>query len=172
MEERSGIFEINGEAVTIIGSDIQVGELAPGFAVQDQAWKTIYPLQVTSGKVRILASIPSLETSVCDLETRRFNVEAAGLSKDIAVIAISTDLPYTQKRWCGGAGIDQVQVVSDHHGTDFGQKYGTLVKERRILRRAVFVVGRDNKIVYAAYMPALGQEPDYGAVLQAAREAL
>ena len=172
MEERSGIFEVGGEAVTIIGPDVQIGELAPGFSGQDQEWKVIYPLQVTTGKVRIVAAVPSLETSVCDRETRRFNVEAANLSEDIAIIVISTDLPYTQKRWCGAAGIDQVMVVSDHLNADFGEKYGVLIKERRIFRRAVFVIDQQNIIRYAAYMPVLGQEPDYPAVLQAASSLL
>jgi thiol peroxidase len=172
MDERSGLFEINGESVTIIGPDAQVGELAPGFSAQDQDWHVIYPLQLTAGKVRIVAAVPSLETSVCDRETRRFNEEAAKLSKDIAIIVISTDLPYTQKRWCGAAGIDQVMVVSDHLNSDFGEKYGVLIKERRIFRRAVFVIDRENIIRYAAYMPVLGQEPDYPAVLEAASSIL
>jgi thiol peroxidase len=126
----------------------------------------------TAGKVRIIAAVPSLETDVCDRETRRFNQEAAALGADIVILVISTDLPFTQKRWCGAAGVDQVIVLSDHMTADFGIKYGCLIKEARILRRAVFVVDRQGKITYAAYMPALGQEPDYAAVLAAARAAL
>jgi thioredoxin-dependent peroxiredoxin len=172
MDERVGAFEIKGTQLTIIGPDIQIGELAPAFSAQDQDWNVIYPLQVTAGKVRIIAALPSLETSVCDRETRRFNEEAAKLSEDIAVITISTDLPYTQKRWCGAAGIDQVMVVSDHLNADFGEKYGVLLKERRIFRRSVFVVDRENTVIYTAYMPILEQEPDYEAVLQVASSAL
>ncbi len=113
-----------------------------------------------------------MDTDVCDRETRRFNEEAAGLSKDISIIVISTDLPYAQKRWCGAAGINQVLVVSDHLKTNFGKKYACLMKEQRILRRAMFVVDRKYKLTYVAYMKALGDEPDYKAVLEAAHKAL
>lgn len=172
MQERAGIFEIAGKGVTILGQEVQVGEFAPAFSTQDQYWNVVYPLQDTAGMVRIIAAVPSLETSVCDLETRRFNREASNLSPKIVTMVISTDLPYTQKRWCGGAGIDRVHVFSDHLNGEFGLKYGVLVKERRILRRAVFVVDGENRITYVAYMPVLGQEPDYDAVLQAASSAL
>jgi thiol peroxidase len=126
----------------------------------------------TAGKVRIIAAVPSLETDTCDRETRRFNQEASALGRDIVIEVVSTDLPYTQKRWCGAAAIEQVMVLSDHMTAEFGEKYGCLIKERRILRRAVFVVDRQDIVVYAAYMPALGVEPNYEEVLAAARAAL
>lgn len=170
--ERKGLLQLAGQDATIVGADIQIGDEAPEFTAQTQDWQSIPVLASTKGKVRIIAAVPSLETTTCDRETRRFNQEAAALSEDIVVIVISTDLPYTQKRWCGAAGIDRVLVVSDHMDAEFGQKYGCLIKERRILRRAVFVMDRNNKVVYADYMPVLGQEPDYEAVLQAARNAL
>ena len=129
-------------------------------------------LEHTKGKVRILAAVPSLDTPVCDRETRRFNQEAAALGDDIVIVVISADLPFAQKRWCGAAGVDQVLVVSDHMDMDFGEKYGTLMKEVRLMRRAVFVVDRDGNIVYADYMPALGDEPNYEEVLAAAKAAL
>jgi thiol peroxidase len=172
MIERMGIMQHGGQDVTIVGEDIQVGQLAPDFTSQAFDWSLIQPLDATRGKVRILAPLPSLDTSTCDRETRRFNQEAANLDKDIVIIVISTDLPPTQKRWCGAAGIDQVMVVSDHMNVEFGTKYGCLMKERRWLRRAVFVIDRDGYVTYAAYMPVLGQEPDYDAVLAAARTAL
>jgi len=170
--ERKGVLQLAGQDATIIGADIRAGDVAPEFIAHTQDWQSIPILASTEGKVRIIAAVPSLETSVCDRETRRFNQEATALSEDIVVIVISTDLPYTQKRWCGAAGIDRVFVVSDHMDAEFGKKYGCLIKERRILRRAVFVVDRNGKVVYADYMPVLGQEPDYEAVLQAARNAL
>ncbi len=170
--ERYGLIQVGGKDATVIGDDVAVGSKAPDFTVQATDWSTVHGLADTAGKVRIIAAVPSLDTDVCDRETRRFNQEAASLSKDVAIEVISTDLPYTQKRWCGAAGVDQVQTLSDHMTTDFGEKYGVLIKERRILRRAVFVVGKDNKLVYVAYMPKLGDEPDYGAVLEAARNAL
>jgi len=132
----------------------------------------VHGVAETKGKVRIMAAVPSLETSVCDRETRRFNEEAATLGEDVVIQVISMDLPYTQKRWCGAAGIEQVQVLSDHKMAEFGAKYGVLIKERRIFRRAVFVVDRQDKITYVDYMPELGNEPKYEEVLEAARAAL
>ena len=170
--ERFGIVKFRGQAVTVIGPDLKPGEAAQEFSVQTLDWMSFNGLAGTAGKVRIITALPSLDTEVCDRETRRFNLEAAALSKDITILAISTDLPYAQKRWCGAAEVDQVTVLSDHMGLDFGTKYGCLIKEARILRRAAFVVDRSGKITYAAYMPALGEEPNYAEVLAAAQAAL
>ncbi len=170
--ERYGLIQVGGKDATVVGDDLAVGSRAPDFTVQAPDWSAVRGLADTTGKVRIIAAVPSLDTEVCDRETRRFNQEAASLSKDVVIEVISTDLPYTQKRWCGAAGVDQVKTLSDHMTTDFGEKYGVLIKERRILRRAVFVVGRDDKVVYVAYMPRLGDEPDYAAVLEAAKQAI
>ncbi len=172
MKERTGLIKFGGKDATIIGDDLRAGDLAPEFQVQTADWSVVEMLAATSGKVRIIAAVPSLDTSVCDRETRRFNVEAAALGSDVAIIVISTDLPFAQKRWCGAAGVEQVSVVSDHLNTEFGKAYGCLIKEVRLLRRAVFVVDKAGKIVYAAYMPTLGDEPDYNAVLQAAQSTL
>lgn len=168
--ERTGLLSIGGKEVTILGEDINIGQTAPSFMADSLSWEFVDVLDATKGKVRIIAALPSLETGVCDRETRRFNEEAAKLSDDIVIVTISADLPYTQARWCGAAGIDQVMMVSDHRETSFGLKYGCLVKERRILRRAVFVVDANNIIRYAAYMPTLADEPDYDAVLALAKE--
>lgn len=170
--ERFGLIKVGGKDATIIGADVKVGDVAPDFTVHALDWSLKRGLADTAGKVRIIAAVPSLDTEVCDRETRRFNQEAASLSKDIVIEVISTDLPYAQKRWCGAAGVDQVMTLSDHMNVEFGEKYGVLIKERRTLRRAVFVVGKDNKVVYAAYMPALGDEPNYAEVLEAAKKAL
>jgi len=170
--ERFGIMKFKGKDATVVGEDLKPGESAPEFTVQTLDWGTFHGLADTAGKVRIISAVLSLETETCDRETRRFNLEAAALSKDIAILVISTDLPYTQKRWCGAAGVDQVSVLSDHMSADFGVKYGVLIKEVRVLRRAVFVVDRAGILVYVAYMPALGEEPNYAEVLDAARAAL
>ena len=170
--ERFGIIKVGGREATVIGDDVQVGQDAPEFTAHATDWTLVRGIADTKGKVRIIASVPSLDTEVCDRETRRFNQEAAALDKNIVIQTISTDMPYAQKRWCGAAGVDQVMVLSDHQNAEFGEKYGVLIKERRILRRAVFVVGRDDKIAYAAYMPALGEEPNYAEVLEAAKKAL
>jgi thiol peroxidase len=170
--ERFGIIKVGGKDATVVGDDLKVGELAPEFTAHTNEWALMRGLADTAGKVRVIASVPSLDTATCDRETRRFNEEAAALSKDIVIEVVSTDLPYTLKRWCGAAGVDQVITLSDHAAAEFGAKYGVLIKERRILRRAVFVVGKDDKVAYVAYMPELGIEPDYAAVLEAAKLAM
>ncbi|MGD2028169.1 MAG: thiol peroxidase [Anaerolineales bacterium] len=168
--ERFGLLRVGGSEVTVLGEDIEVGQKAPEFSAQTLDWEIIQVLEFTKGKVRILAALPSLETSVCDRETRKFNEEAANLDDDIVIVPISTDLPYTQSNWCAAAGIDQVMMVSDHLETSFGLQYGCLIKERRILRRAVFVLDRENIVRYVDYLPTLGDEPDYEAVLAAAEQ--
>lgn len=170
--ERTGVIMVGGRDATVVGEDVKVGQKAPDFTAHKNDWSTMRGLADTKGKVRILAAVPSLETDVCDRETRRFNKEAADLGADVVIEVVSTDLPYTQKRWCGAAGIDRVLTLSDHMNADFGQKYGVLIKERRTFRRAVFVVGKDDTLSYVAYMPELGVEPNYAEVLQAAKQAL
>jgi len=170
--ERFGLIKVGGKDATVLGDDVKVGQVAPDFTVHALDWSAKRGLADTAGKVRIIAAVPSLDTDVCDRETRRFNQEAAALSKDIVIEVISTDLPYTQKRWCGAAGVDQVMVLSDHMTAEFSEKYAVLIKERRICRRAVFVVGRDDKLAYVAYMPVLGDEPNYAEVIDAAKKAL
>lgn len=172
MIERYGAISFAGKEATVIGEELTVGQPAPDFSAQADDWNMTQVLEATKGKVRIIASLPSLNTSVCDREARRFNQEAASLGQGIAIIAISNDLPFTLKNWCAASGVDQVLVLSDHLELEFGKKYGVLIKEVRVLRRAVFVVNREDKIVYAAYMPTIGVEPDYEAVLQAAKNAL
>ncbi len=172
VNERIGIIKFRGQDVTLVGEDLQVGQSAPEFTVQDLDWAPFKGLANTQGKVRIISSLLSLSTDVCDRETNRFNKDAAALSDDIAILAISTDLPFTQKNWCGAHGVDKVKVLSDHMWTDFGEKYGVLIKELRFLRRAVFVVDKKNKITYAAYMPVMSDEPNYNEVMEAARAAL
>ncbi|MGB7872891.1 MAG: thiol peroxidase [Anaerolineales bacterium] len=170
--ERFGLIQSGGKDATVVGDDIEVGQTAPDFSAHALDWSVVHGLANTKGKVRILAAVPSLDTDTCDRETRRFNREVASLDEDIVIEVISTDLPYAQKRWCGAAGVDQVMVLSDHMTAEFGEKYGCLIKERRILRRAVFVVDRQDKVTYVAYMSALGNEPNYEEVLDAARAAL
>ncbi len=176
--ERFGVIEVGGKPATVIGEEVEVGQKAPHFKAQVgswlglDTWAEVDPLDSTRGLVRILAAVPSLDTSTCDMETRRFNTEAANLSEAVRIITISTDLPVAQKRWCGAAQVDRVVAVSDHIAGEFGLKYGALIKERRWLRRAVFVVDQDDVIRYAAYMPKLGDQPDYDAVIAAARQVL
>ncbi len=170
--ERKGVLKLGPMDATVVGNDVAVGQTAPNFTVNANDWSAIDVISGGKGKVRILAALPSLDTNVCDKETRRFNVEAANLSEDIAVYVISTDMPMTQKKWCGNAGVERVITLSDVLNTEFGVQYGVLVKERRYLRRAVFVVDRNNQLTYVDYMKSLGDEPDYDAVLAAAKAAL
>jgi thiol peroxidase len=168
------LIELGGKPATVIGPDVKVGQKAPRFKAQVgvwagmDIWAEVDPLEATRGKVRILAAMPSLDTSVCDAETRRFNEAAASMGDDIRVIAVTTDLPIAQKRWCGAAGVGRVAAVSDHMATEFGVKYGTLIEERRWLRRAVFVVDQQDVVRYVAYLPRLGDQPNYDEVLAAA----
>jgi thiol peroxidase len=170
--ERYGVIQFAGEDQTVVGPDLEVGQTAPEFVAIDQDWAERNPVKETSGKVRIIASVLSLDTSVCDRETRHFNEQAASLGTDVNIFVISADLPFTQKRWCGANGIDRVEALSDHMLTDFGSKYGCLIKEKRFLRRATFVIDREDKVAYVEYLPELGQEPDYDAVLEAARSLI
>lgn len=170
--ERKGIIKFAGIEQTVVGGDIQVGQKAPNFTIQKNDWTLSKGWKETRRKVRIILSVPSLDTGVCDRETRRFNEAAASLGKNIVVLVVSMDLPSAQKRWCGAAGVDNVLTMSDAARADFGKKYGTLMKEVRLLRRAVFIVNKQGIVTYAAYMPTNGDEPNYDEVLAAAQTAL
>lgn len=169
---RNDVFKIGDNFVTLLGDEVKVGQVAPEFTSVVPGWGKVNPLQESKGKVIVLTAVPSLDTDTCDRETRRFNEEAAKLGEDIVIYTISTDFPMAQKRWCGAAGVDRVKVVSDVVDAEFGIKYGALIKERRYLRRSVFIVGRDGKLTYVNYLPALGVEPDYNEVIGAAKKAL
>lgn len=171
-KERKGIMEFRGNKVTIIGDDIKVGDQVPDFTVMTKDWAWVKALESQQEKVCIIGSLPSLSTGVCDRETKRFNQSAASLGDGIAIMMVSMDLPYTLNQWCAGTGIDQVVTLSDHYHAEFGEKYGVLIKELRIFRRAVFVIDASGKAVYTEYMPSLGDEPDYDAVIEAASNAL
>ncbi|MBK8420751.1 thiol peroxidase [Candidatus Villigracilis saccharophilus] len=169
---RTDVFKIGDNFATLLGDEVKVGQAAPEFTSVIFGWKSVNPIQESKGKVIILSAVPSLDTEVCDRETRRFNEEASRLGDDIIIYTISTDFPMAQQRWCGAAGVDKVKVVSDVLETDFGLKYGVVIKERRYLRRSVFIVGRDGNLTYVTYLPSLGQEPNYEEVINAAKDAL
>ena len=170
--ERKGLIKFRGQDVTIVGDDIRVGDQAQEFSVLTMDWTWMNALEDTQGKVRIVGSLPSLNTAVCDRETKRFNSEAGSLGGDVAILMVSMDLPWTLNQWCAAAGVDQVTTLSDHKNLEFGKKYGVLIKELRIFRRAAFVLDRSGEVVYVEYTPSLGDEPDYSLVLEAARNAL
>ena len=165
-------MEFRGQEVTVLGADIQVGDQAPEFSATTKDWSTIKGIEYTKRKVRIIGSLPSLSTGVCDRETKKFNLEASSLGEDVSILMVSMDLPWTINNWCAGAGVEQVITLSDHKLGDFGKKYGVLLKEPRVFRRAVFVVDQAEKVVYVEYLPSIGDEPDYPKVLEAARSTL
>jgi len=166
MEEHTGLITFMGNPLTLIGNLPTVGDRAPDFTVLDN---DLSPVDFSSfrGRVCVLASVPSLDTPVCDMETRRFNEAAGKLGADVAILTISMDLPFAQKRWCGAAGVDKVQTLSDHRDAQFGTAYGVLIKELRLLARAVFVADRDGVIRYVQLVEEVTHEPDYEAVLKA-----
>ncbi|MUM76851.1 thiol peroxidase [Pseudodesulfovibrio sp. F-1] len=169
MQERKGVSTLKGNPVTLLGPEIKAGDKAPDFSLvaNDLTGRTLADY---AGKVLILAAVPSLDTPVCDMETRRFNTEAAGLGDDVVILTVSMDLPFAQARWCGAAGVEAVQTLSDHRDASFGAAFGVLIKELRLLSRAVFVVGRDGAVAHAQYLKEITDEPDYAAVLEAARK--
>ena len=121
------------------------------------------------GKICVICSVGSLDTATCDMETRRFNAEAGNLGDDVVILTVSMDLPFAQKRWCGAAGIDKVVTLSDHRDAEFGNAYGVLTKESRLLARAVFVIDREGIVRYVQLVEELANEPDYGAVITAVK---
>jgi thiol peroxidase len=169
MTERAGAIMFGGKPATLLGNELKVGEEAPDFAVVGNDLKPVR-LSQFKGKVVVIASVPSLDTPTCDLETRRFNAEAAKLGPDVVILTVSMDLPFAQKRWCGAAGIDKVITVSDHRDASFGTAYGVLIKDLRLLARAVFVVDRQGTIRYIQLVKETGTEPDYAPVLQAVKD--
>ncbi|CAM3529561.1 MULTISPECIES: thiol peroxidase [Brevibacillus] len=166
--ERQGAFQFKGP-VTLVGPEIKVGDTAPDFTVVANDLSAV-SLADSKGTVRIISVVPSLDTGVCDAQTRRFNEEAAKLD-GVTILTVSVDLPFGQKRWCGAAGIEKVQTVSDYKDLSFGTAYGVLIKEFRLLSRAVFVVDANDKVVYAEYVPAAGEHPNYEAAIAAAQAA-
>ena len=168
MMERSGLVTMGGKPVTLLGPEVKVGDTAPDFTAVANDLSSV-KLSQYRGKVVILSAVPSLDTKVCDLETRRFNAEAAKLGPEVVILTVSMDLPFAQKRWCGAAGIDKVITVSDHRDAEFGQKYGVLIKDLRLLARCIFVVDRKGVVRYIQLVKEIGTEPDYAAVLQAVK---
>ncbi|WP_437224514.1 thiol peroxidase [Planctomicrobium sp. SH661] len=161
---------LKGNPVTLVGTELKVGQAAPDFKLQNNALEDV-TLAQSAGTTRIIATVPSLDTSVCALETKRFNEEAAKLS-GVNVLVVSTDLPFGQKRWCGAENVDKVSTLSDHRTAEFGKSYGVLISGGgldRCLTRAIFVVGADDKLKYVEYCSEIASHPDYDAVLAAAK---
>jgi thioredoxin-dependent peroxiredoxin len=167
--ERAGATTLRGDPKTLIGPELKVGDKAPDFAVVDNNLKPVR-LADTGTHVRIFSVVPSLDTPVCDAQTKRFNEEAAKLP-NVDIFTVSMDLPFAQKRWCGQFGVDKVKMLSDHRDGSFGEHYGTLIKELRIESRAIFVIDAHNTIRHAEYVKEVADFPNYEGALTAARAA-
>jgi thioredoxin-dependent peroxiredoxin len=167
--ERPGATTLRGNPLTLVGPELKPGDAAPDFTLVDGSLKPV-SLADTGGQVRIISVVPSLDTPVCDAQTKRFN-EAAGSLPGVDILSVSMDLPFAQKRWCGAFGVDKVKMLSDHKDASFGSHYGTLIKELRIESRAIFVLDRNNKVLHAEYVKEVADHPDYEAALLAARNA-
>ena len=170
-QERTGVITFKGNPLTLLGPALKIGDKAPDFAVIANDLSPV-TLKYSSGKIRLLSVVPSLDTPVCDAQTRRFNQEATSLGKNVTVLTISMDLPFAQKRWCGAAGLEGVQTLSDHKEASFGLAYGTLIKELRLEARAVFVVDASDTIQFVEYVPEVTSHPNYEAVLAAVKKLL
>jgi len=167
MGERAGAVTMRGNPLTLVGNELKIGGKAPEVELVDNDMALVN-LASFSGKVRLITSVPSLDTPVCDMETRRFNTEASKLGPEVAILTVSADLPFAQKRWCGAAGVDKVTTLSDHREAAFGRAYGVLIKELRLLARAVWVVDKEGVIRYQELVKEMTEEPDYNAALAAA----
>ncbi|HEY4088355.1 MAG TPA: thiol peroxidase [Bryobacteraceae bacterium] len=163
--ERPGATTLGGKPMTLIGPELKVGDSAPDFSAVDDSLKDVN-LAGTGNGTRIFSVVPSLDTPVCDAQTKRFNEESARLP-GVQIFTVSMDLPFAQKRFCNSFALDNIKMLSDHRSGSFGESYGTLIKDLRIHSRAIFVVGPDNKIRYVEYVPEVGSHPNYEAVLAA-----
>lgn len=168
MQERNDVITMKGDALTLLGPELKAGDPAPDFTGVNGDLSP-FNYQAANGSVDVLVSVPSLDTDVCDMEVRRFNKEAASM-QGVNVIVLSMDLPFAQQRWCGAKGVDNVQTLSDHKDADFGSGYGLLIKEARLLARAIVVVDGEGRIGYVQVVSELTNEPDYDAVLKAVQE--
>jgi thiol peroxidase len=169
MKERKGLVTMKDKPLTLVGNEVRVGDTMPDCEV---IGKDLIPVKLSSfrGKVCVISSFPSLDTSVCDMMTRRFNEEAVALGEDVVVLAISMDLPFAQDRWCIAADVKNVNMFSDHRTASFGQAYGVLIKDLRLLARAVFVADKKGIVRYTQIVDELTDEPDYEAALQVVKE--
>lgn len=165
--KRTNAVKLRGKPVTLVGPELKPGDKAPDFELIDQTLTTVN-LASTSGRPRIFSVVPSLDTPVCDAQTKRFNDEAAKLV-DVDIYNISMDLPFAQRRWCSSFGVDRVKMLSDHKTGSFGTAYGTLIEEHRIESRAIFVIAPDDTIAHVEYVEDVSNAPNYDAALEAAR---
>ena len=164
--ERKGVVTFQGNPLTLVGSELKPGDRAPEFTVLDKELNE-RTLKDFAGKIKVISVTPSLDTPVCDIQARRFNEEATKLPEDVVVLNISMDLPFAIARFCTAAGIENVEVLSDHRDASFGTSYGVLIKELRLLARSVFIIDKEDTIRYIEIVPEITNEPDYEKALTA-----
>lgn len=169
--ERFGAVTLKGTPQTVRGEVLKVGDKAPNFTLTANDFSKV-TLDASAGKIRLISVVPSLFTGLCDSQTRRFNEEAASLGEDVVILTVSADFPTAQANWCGAAGVDRVQTLSDHMDMNFGDAYGTHILERRWEQRSVFVVDKDDVVRYVEYVPEIAQHPDFDAAVTAVREII
>lgn len=170
-QERTGVATFKGNPITLIGPEIKVGDKAPDFKVNKNLVEQV-SLQEYDGKLKLISVVPSLDTGTCDAQTRRFNVEAGKLGDKVTVLTISVDLPFAQARWCGAAGIEHVVTLSDYKDTSFGEAYGVLIKEFRLLMRSIFIVDANNIVQYVEYLSEMTEPPNYDKAIEALSKLL
>ncbi|MFC5469177.1 thiol peroxidase [Cohnella suwonensis] len=169
VQERTGVATLAGQAITLLGPELKIGDKAPDFRISRELLTEV-SLADYKGKIKLISVVPSLDTGVCDAQTRRFNQEAANLGENVVILTISVDLPFAQSRFCTTAGIDKVVALSDYKHRSFGQAYGVLIKELQLDQRAIFIVDADDTIRYVEYLKEMTDHPDYEAALQASRD--
>ncbi|EPY06697.1 redoxin [Paenibacillus alvei TS-15] len=169
--ERTGVATLKGNPITLIGPELKVGDKAPEFQL-NKSLVDVVGLEQFAGKVKLISVIPSIDTGVCDAQTRRFNEEASKLGDKAAIITVSVDLPMAQARWCGAAGVDNVVMLSDYKDNNFGKSYGVLIKELHLDMRSIFVVDADNTIRYVEYVSEMTEHPSYEQALAAVQALL
>ena len=169
MPEVASRVTMKGNPVTLIGTEIQVGQPAPDCTLIANDLSEV-KLSSLKGKKIILSVVPSLDTGICDKQTKRFNKEASNLGSDVVIVTVSTDLPFAQKRWCGATGSDKVKTLSDHRDAAFGKAYGVLIKGLRLLTRAIFIVDAKGTVRYKQIVSEITTEPDYDEVLEAVKK--
>ncbi len=169
--ERTGDVTFQGNPLTAIGPRLKVGGNAPEFHLLANDLSMVN-LADSAGKIRLISVVPSLDTPVCDMQTRKFNEQLDTLGDRVAGYTVSADLPFAQARWCGAAGMKRMQTLSDHRDMAFGDAYGTHIKELRLESRAVFVIDGQGRIQYTEYVKEITQHPDYDAALAAVRRLI
>lgn len=169
--ERTSVATFKGNPLTLIGPELKIGDQAPDFQL-NKSLVDIVSLNSYEGKIKLISVVPSIDTGVCDTQTRRFNEEAAKLGDQVAVITVSVDLPFAQARWCGAAGVDQVVMLSDYKDNNFGKAYGVLIKEFQLDMRSIFVLDTNNTVQYVEYLSEMTEQPNYEAAIEAAKALL